>query len=49
LAVTGLEGFLSGVIICPDEELEQRLAVNSFTVHLFSPYKAMESVKDPFR
>ncbi len=27
---------LSGVIICPDQELEQRFAVNSFTVHLYS-------------
>ena len=42
---------LSGVIICPDQELEQRFAVNSFTVHLFLSYnyKAMEWLKDPFR
>jgi hypothetical protein len=26
---------LSGVIICPDQELEQRFAVNSFTVACF--------------
>jgi hypothetical protein len=26
---------LSGVIICPDQELEQRFAVNSFTVASF--------------
>jgi hypothetical protein len=26
---------LSGVIICPDQELEQRFAVNSFTVVAF--------------
>lgn len=38
---------LSGVIICPDQELEQRFAVNSFTVHLFHNYKAMEPIKDP--
>jgi len=31
---------LSGVIICPDQELEQRFAVNSFTVHLFCIIKA---------
>lgn len=31
---------LSGVIICPDQELEQRFAVNSFTVHLFYIIKA---------
>lgn len=29
---------LSGVIICPDQELEQRFAVNSFTVHLSDNY-----------
>ena len=40
---------LSGVIICPDQELEQRFAVNSFTVHLFHNYKAMESMQIPFR
>jgi hypothetical protein len=27
---------LLGVIICPDQELEQRFAVNSFTVASFS-------------
>jgi hypothetical protein len=37
---------LSGVIICPDQELEQRFAVNSFTRHLFHNYKAIEPIKD---
>ena len=30
---------LSGVIICPDQELEQRFAVNSFTVASFLHYR----------
>jgi hypothetical protein len=37
---------LSGVIICPYQELEQRFAVNSFTEHLSHNYKAMEPIKD---
>jgi hypothetical protein len=34
---------LSGVIICPDQELEQRFAVNSFTLRLFHNYKATKA------
>lgn len=33
---------LSGVIICPDQELEQRFAVNSFTVRLSHNYSGVD-------
>jgi hypothetical protein len=40
---------LSGVIICPDQELEQRFAVNSFTVASFLHYRRHATQAFEFR